>query len=247
MYNTDMPTRAELPTNKQLLRSSAIAAVSAVAILVAVVLPSEYGVDPTGIGSALNLTEMGEIKMQLAAEAEADAAMDAANTAAPSSPAGANAATLGSQPNTATPPAVAPVAPPSPPAPAAPERQSGLLGTIGSFIVSSAYAQEMRQDEMTITLEPGQGAEVKVTMQQGQITSFAWAATEGAIVNVDTHGDGGGQSVSYSKERAISSGSGQLTAAFTGNHGWFWRNRGDAPISLTVRVVGPYSAFERKA
>ena len=74
MYNTDMPTRAKLPTTRKLLRSTAIAAVSATAILVAVVLPAEYGIDPTGVGSALNLTEMGEIKTQLAAEAEADAA-----------------------------------------------------------------------------------------------------------------------------------------------------------------------------
>ena len=65
MYNTDMPTRAELPTTRKLVRSTAIAAVSATAILVAVVLPAEYGIDPTGVGSALNLTEMGEIKTQL--------------------------------------------------------------------------------------------------------------------------------------------------------------------------------------
>ena len=74
MYNTDLPTRAELPSSKQLLRSTAIAAAAAVAILVTVVLPAEYGIDPTGIGRPLGLTEMGELKMQLAAEAEADSA-----------------------------------------------------------------------------------------------------------------------------------------------------------------------------
>ena len=69
MYNTDMPTRAELPTTRQLLRSTAIAVVSAAAILVTIVLPAEYGIDPTGIGTALGLAEMGEIKTQLAEEA----------------------------------------------------------------------------------------------------------------------------------------------------------------------------------
>jgi hypothetical protein len=78
MYNTDLPTRAELPSSKQLLRSTAIAAAAAVAILVTVVLPAEYGVDLTGIGRPLGLTEMGELKMQLAAEAEADRAPPAA-------------------------------------------------------------------------------------------------------------------------------------------------------------------------
>lgn len=78
MYNTDLPTRAELPSSKQLLRSTAIAIVAAAGILVAVVLPAEYGIDPTGIGRPLGLTEMGELKMQLAAEAEADRAPPAA-------------------------------------------------------------------------------------------------------------------------------------------------------------------------
>ncbi len=34
-----------------------------------VYLPAEYGTNPTGVGSILGLTEMGEIKQQLAAEA----------------------------------------------------------------------------------------------------------------------------------------------------------------------------------
>ena len=223
MYNTDMPTRAELPSTGKLVRSTAIAAVTATAILIAVVLPAEYGIDPTGVGSALNLTEMGEIKTQLAAEAEADAARDAAARAAPAT--GADATPL---------------------PPPAPERQSSLFGAIGSLFVSSAVAQEMRQDEMTITLAPGEGAEIKLTMQEGEIASFAWVVSEGGAVNYDTHGDGGGQNISYEKGRSVSSDEGTIQAAFTGNHGWFWRNRGDAPVSLTLRTSGTYTAFDRK-
>jgi len=73
MYNTDMPTRAELPTTPQLLRSTAIAIATAAVLLVTVVLPAEYAVDPTGVGKMLGLTQMGEIKQQLASEAEAEA------------------------------------------------------------------------------------------------------------------------------------------------------------------------------
>ena len=50
MYNSDLPHRAELPSTAQLLRSTALAAASAVVLLLTVVLPAEYGVDPTGIG-----------------------------------------------------------------------------------------------------------------------------------------------------------------------------------------------------
>ena len=73
MYNTNIPSRAELPSTRQLVRSTLIAAVSAVVLLYTVVLPSEYGLDPTGIGRTLGLTEMGTIKTRLAQEAAQDA------------------------------------------------------------------------------------------------------------------------------------------------------------------------------
>ena len=72
MFNSKKPSLEELPSASQLLRSTVIAAVSAVVILVAVVLPAEYGIDPTGAGRVLGLTEMGEIKQDLENEAEQD-------------------------------------------------------------------------------------------------------------------------------------------------------------------------------
>ena len=72
MYNTERPTAEDLPSTKQLIRSTIIAIVSAIAILITIVLPSEYGIDPTGIGEALGLKEMGEIRLQLQEEAAQD-------------------------------------------------------------------------------------------------------------------------------------------------------------------------------
>ncbi|MFV0277789.1 MAG: transmembrane anchor protein, partial [Parahaliea sp.] len=74
MYNANQPDIDQLPGSGQLLRSTFSALAIAIAILVAVVLPAEYAIDPTGIGQLLGLTEMGEIKSQLAGEAAADAA-----------------------------------------------------------------------------------------------------------------------------------------------------------------------------
>jgi hypothetical protein len=71
MYNVDTPPRHELPSSSALLRSTLIAVATAAVLLVSVVLPAEYGVDPTGVGRVLGLTEMGEIKMELAREAAA--------------------------------------------------------------------------------------------------------------------------------------------------------------------------------
>jgi|SRR5215204_5863142 len=71
-----------LPSARRLLRSTAIAIAVAAVILTTMVLPAEYGLDPTGIGRILGLTEMGETKMALARE-EAGHASEEAATAAP--------------------------------------------------------------------------------------------------------------------------------------------------------------------
>ena len=72
-----------LPSSRTLVRSTLIALAVAAVLLVSVVLPAEYGVDPIGVGRVLGLTEMGRIKMQLAREADAATAAERA-AAAPS-------------------------------------------------------------------------------------------------------------------------------------------------------------------
>jgi len=73
MFNANMPSKDDLPTTAQLLRSTSVALVIAIVALFGAVLPAEYGVDPTGVGRVLGLTQMGEIKQQLAEEAASEA------------------------------------------------------------------------------------------------------------------------------------------------------------------------------
>ncbi len=53
MFNTKLPTINELPTSRQLLRSTVLALIAAIVLLVTVVMPSEYAIDPTGAGRML--------------------------------------------------------------------------------------------------------------------------------------------------------------------------------------------------
>ena len=62
---TENELRAELPSSKQLLRSTLLAAGVAVAALCVIVLPSQYGVDPTGLGALTRTIEIGERRMPL--------------------------------------------------------------------------------------------------------------------------------------------------------------------------------------
>lgn len=209
MYNEDMPTRAELPTSRQLIRSTLIALVAAIVILVTAVLPGEYGIDPTGIGRALGLAEMGEIKVQLAEEAEADRQRDLENAA-----------------------------------PVQPDQSSSLIGKVfAALLISPAHAQAA-SDEVSFTLDPGQGIEIKLVMVEGAKADFSWRV-EGGVVNYDLHGDGGDNEISYQKDRGVEGHEGVLEAAFDGNHGWFWRNRGAGPVTVTLNVSGDYTEVKQ--
>lgn len=204
MYNSKIPSLAELPSSRQLMRSTLVAAIVACVLLATVVFPAEYGKDWTGIGRLLGLTDMGRIKVELAREAAADAA------AVPSASALAHAPTA----------------------------------TVRAAPATTLASAPVWRDELTITLKPGEGIEIKLAMNEGDKALFHWNV-EGGVVNLDTHGDGAGRSISYVKGRGVTADQGELVAAFTGNHGWFWRNRGKEDVKLALRTGGQYSALQR--
>jgi hypothetical protein len=78
-------------------------------------------------------------------------------------------------------------------------------------------------------------------MKKDAEVAFKWV-TEGGPVNFDMHADGPNQpTLSYEKGRGVDSKEGVLKAAFDGNHGWFWRNRGAEDVKVTLTTEGPYS------
>jgi hypothetical protein len=72
MAHIDPPDAAELPSLARLRAATAAVLALAIGIYYAIVLPAEKGIDPTGVGRAIGLLEMGEIKQDIAAEALAD-------------------------------------------------------------------------------------------------------------------------------------------------------------------------------
>ena len=208
MFNSQRPSIDDLPTSRQLVRATAISAAVAGALLVTVVLPAEYAIDPTGIGGALGFTEMGEIKAQLAQEAAADRAATAL-------------AASGAGPAAASPTAAETEAQPA------------------------AAAADSRSDVTELTLTPGQGAEIKATMAKGTTLTYDWSVSGGAV-NYDTHADAPGIDYhGYDKGQNSTGERGRLVAPFDGKHGWFWRNRGVAPVTVTLRTEGAYTEIKR--
>ena len=215
MYNTDLPSRAELPSTARLLRSTAIAACVAAALLVTVVLPAEYNIDPTGIGRVLGLTEMGEIKTQLAREAEADR-QPTPPVSAPdrrSSLLGTLFARLvfGSA-----------VAQPAPTTTARSD-ETTVVVKAGQGI---EYKMDMRRNAQVTYSWTAEGGTVNYDMHG------------------EPPGNPDGTK-SYARGRGAASDKGVLTAPFDGNHGWFWRNRGTKDVTVRLTTRGEYGGIKR--
>jgi hypothetical protein len=204
MYKENLPNQNELPTSRQLAISTFVALVTAAALLVTVVLPAEYGIDPTGVGRALGLTQMGEIKVQLAEEAKIETA---------------EIVELQEQPKE--------------------------MSLISPQPVSSQPTQALAEESISIMLAPGEAAEVKLTMIKLARATYSWTVDTGHV-NFDTHGDNADIGYhNYSKAKAVSADEGELIAAFDGSHGWFWRNRSNETVNVTLNVSGEFTAMKR--
>ena len=199
------------PSTARLLKATAIALIVACVLLVTTILPAEYGIDPTGIGARLGLNKLNA-------------------AAAPVEPVVSKKT--------------------------APEKQqvtesniSGVekLDAVGQPVkpiddtVVTKHEGDIRTETMTVTIAPNKGAEIKTKMKAGDSFVFYWEAS-GGVVASDMHGDklnaAEGEYTSYWIDTPRTSASGSFTAAFEGKHGWYWLNRGDKPVTLTVKVSG---------
>jgi len=181
----------DLPSSRQLARSTLIAAGVASFLLVTAVLPAEYGIDPTGIGRVLGLTRMGEIKLALAREAARKGNASGTSEASP----------------------------------------AGAVATVSS-----------RSDTTSITLQPNEGKEIKLAMRQAGRVTFSWSTDRGEV-NYDLHADSADPPRDYHgyrKGKGVARAEGVLEAAFDGWHGWHWRNKTTAPLTVTLRTEGEY-------
>ena len=227
MYNTEIPKDIQLPSSKKLIKSTAIAAVSSVVVLVACVMPAEYGIDPTGIGKAIGLVEMGEIKQSLAEEAEQGMGGNTGGFAEEFDISGDSTGV---------------------------SEATQALGQTQANTTDSNENEPVRmipavtKESISIDLKPGQSTEVKLAMPKDASVTFDWKSSGGGL-NYDTHGDKVGAPKDfyhgYGKGRNEVQQSGKLTAAFDGKHGWFWRNRNKETVTVTLNVEGQFSEMKR--
>ena len=181
-----------VPSGRSLAVATIASALVAAVLLVTVILPAEYGVDPLGVGRRLGLYRTPDAVVANPSEA---IEMPATETTLTRSPV------------------------------------------------------PYRSDEMSITLRPGEGSEIKAVMAKGQHFVYTWTA-QGGTVDVDMHGEAfdakdAADATSYWKDEHQPGDQGIFTAPVAGRHGWFWQNLNDDPVTITVRTSGFYERLVR--
>jgi hypothetical protein len=104
-----------------------------------------------------------------------------------------------------------------------------------------SQATSWHTDSIEFQLAPFESVEYKYRMEQGAAMLYRWRADGELLSEMHSEPDGAapGYAETFAKSRAQSD-QGNYTAPFPGIHGWFWQNRGQTDITLTLETEGFY-------
>lgn len=218
MSETGNQQSQSAPSGANLLKGALLALIAAIVVTVLFVLPAEYGVDPTGLGAKLGL-------LDIAATAE---------SLEGSSSGGGNTVVEGTWPGI-------------------PEEFDFYEPDILGDPYSRTQSAKFHSNKLTIELDVGEQTEYKAIMKQGDAFVYHWRLDNGTTVYTDFHADPGENAaaagypdryyIRYAESETGES-SGSLVAPFDGNHGWYWLNIEEEPITITLEVHGYYDRIE---
>ncbi len=104
-----------------------------------------------------------------------------------------------------------------------------------------ARERGLKTETLEIALDLDATVEYKALMQQGDSIAFRWSSDGEAYYDFHAHGEAFGEGffTRYAEGEGSSS-AGSIVAAYDGQHGWFWLNISDEPITITLEVMGFY-------
>ena len=217
MNDNETQDSASTPSQGNLLKGALFALVAAIIVTVLFVLPAEFGVDPTGVGAKLGLLDIAET----------------ADPAGSGTSSGGNTLVAGTWPGI-------------------PEEFDFYEPDILGDPYSRTQPAKFRSDTLTIKLDVGEQTEYKAIMKQGDALVYHWKLEKG-VVYTDFHADPGEHAetegypdqyyIRYA-ESETGEHAGSLVAPFAGNHGWYWLNIEEEPITIILEVHGYYDRVE---
>jgi hypothetical protein len=102
-----------------------------------------------------------------------------------------------------------------------------------------AEAASHTEHKTTITLEPLQGIEYKLLMEEGSSMVYSWSSD--ALLSYDFHGEPIAGPAGYFQSYEATDGDkslGGFKSPFTGTQGWYWENKSDHTATIELTAVG---------
>ena len=113
--------------------------------------------------------------------------------------------------------------------------------------VYTAQPKTYKVDSEDLSLQPGEGVEIKYHMQKGAGMVYAWKAN--GKLAYEFHGEPDQKPnpdyfESYELDDKVGKDAsyGSFTAPSTGIHGWFWENKGKKEVTFHVSTAGFYDS-----
>jgi hypothetical protein len=123
----------------------------------------------------------------------------------------------------------------------------GLLGLSGEVVPLPLREQPegYRRDRVEFQLSPFEFVEYGYRMAEGAGLVYSWRASGTVLYNFHSQPDGMAPDYAESFARARAAAhSGTYLAPFDGTHGWFFQNRGEEDVTITLEVSGFISDAE---
>jgi len=115
--------------------------------------------------------------------------------------------------------------------------------TVSTATLVAPQDGPFKQETVEFKVGPRKFVEYKYRLDKGEALLYSWNAS--GQVNVEFHGEPDGApsgfAESYEKKQAVNQASGTFTAPFPGIHGWYWENREDRDVTVTVMTAGYYN------
>ena len=118
---------------------------------------------------------------------------------------------------------------------------SGAAAGQGAILVGQE--KPFQQESVDFKLAPREGMEYKYRLDKGEALLYSWSATAPVDYELHAEPDGApaGYAQSYEKKPASNGASGTLTAPFPGIHGWYWENKTNQEVTVTLKTAGYYN------
>ncbi len=224
MEITRSPYEIEPPSARKLLTSSLVAVAVAAIVLVVVILPAEYGIDPTGLGSAMGLTSLSSDPAEGVIKPVVEATGDT----------GTGGTSFYIEEMIVSDEIL-------------PEGFA-KPGEVPNPAIQQTHPAAHKSETITIELEPGGMVEHKAQMLRGQVLLYSWSTDRGGV-HSDFHAepwDGPERYwVRYKAGDGIAADHGSLVTPLDGQHGWYFHNTNDFPVVIELHLSGYFDEVVR--